>query len=131
MAKTMMFLPETVEEFMEQNKIVDTEQIYTNGAELIPIFRMKQWFISHPCEHTRWIPVTERLPEKDTHCVLVTYKDGNDYFVKQMYYGKAYFECSSKICFYDSDSEYGDIEYRGVIAWMPLPEPYKEGEQNG
>lgn len=50
MANTMMFFPETVEEFMEQNKIVDTEQIYTNGVELVPIFRMKQWFISHPCE---------------------------------------------------------------------------------
>ena len=39
-----MQFPKTVEEFMEQYKIVDTEQIYTNGAELIPIFRMKQWF---------------------------------------------------------------------------------------
>lgn len=74
----------------------------------------------------KWIPCSERLPGKDDHCVIVTYKDGNDYFVKQMYYGKPYF--SSKTCFYDSDSEYGDIEYRGVIAWMPLPAPYKGGE---
>lgn len=129
MTNTMMYLPDTLEEFMEQYKVVDTEQIYTNGTELVPIFRIKQWFISHPCEPPRWIPVTERLPEKDNHCVLVTYKDGNDYFVKQMYYGKAYFERSSKICFYDSDSEYGDVEYRGVIAWMPLPTPYKGGEK--
>lgn len=40
----MMQFPNTVEEFMENNKIVDTEQIYTNGSELVPIFRMKQWF---------------------------------------------------------------------------------------
>lgn len=40
----MMQFPTTVEEFMEQYKIVDTEQVYTNGAELVPIFRMKQWF---------------------------------------------------------------------------------------
>lgn len=40
----MMTFPNTVEEFMEQYKIVDTEKIYTNGAELVPIFRMKQWF---------------------------------------------------------------------------------------
>jgi len=47
----MMTFPDTVEEFMEQYKIVDTEQIYTNGTELIPIFRMRQWF-EHlkPCE---------------------------------------------------------------------------------
>lgn len=40
----MMKFPDTVEEFMEQYKITDTEQIYTNGTELVPIFRMKQWF---------------------------------------------------------------------------------------
>lgn len=44
----MMTFPNTVEEFMEQYKITDTEQIYTNGAELVPIFRMKQWFDHRP-----------------------------------------------------------------------------------
>lgn len=40
----MMTFPITVEEFMEQYKVVDTEKIYTNGVELVPIFRMMQWF---------------------------------------------------------------------------------------
>ena len=37
---------ETVfEEFMEQYKVVDTDGIYmSKGAELVPIFRMRQWF---------------------------------------------------------------------------------------
>lgn len=57
MADMMMF-PDTVEEFMEQYKITDTEQIYTNGSDLVPIFRMKQWF-EHaadvaPVRHGRW-----------------------------------------------------------------------------
>ena len=39
-----MTFPDTVEEFMEQYKIVDTEEVYTNGTEMVPIFRMKQWF---------------------------------------------------------------------------------------
>lgn len=39
-----MQFPETVEEFMEKYKIIDTERIYTNGIELVPIFRMQQWF---------------------------------------------------------------------------------------
>lgn len=43
MPDSMMF-PKTVDEFMEKYKIVDTDEIYTNGAELVPIFRMKQWF---------------------------------------------------------------------------------------
>lgn len=46
MGETMEF-PETVEEFMEEYKIVDTKQVYTNGSELVPIFRMKQWFEAH------------------------------------------------------------------------------------
>ena len=43
MGEVMQF-PDSVEEFMEKNKMVDTEQIYSNGIEYVPIFRMKQWF---------------------------------------------------------------------------------------
>ena len=43
MADRMEF-PNTVEEFMEKYKIVDTEHVYTNGVEMVPIFRMQQWF---------------------------------------------------------------------------------------
>lgn len=46
---TMMF-PDTVEEFMDEYKIVDSKKVYTNGIELVPIYRMKQWF-----EHERAI----------------------------------------------------------------------------
>lgn len=40
--ETMKF-PTKFDEFIEQYKITDTEQIYTNGADLIPVFRVKQW----------------------------------------------------------------------------------------
>ena len=41
----MMTFPDTVEEFMDIYKIVDTDGIYmSKGAELVPLFRMKQWF---------------------------------------------------------------------------------------
>ncbi len=40
----MMTFPETVEEFMEQYKFTDSKQIYTNGAELVEVYRMEQWF---------------------------------------------------------------------------------------
>ena len=43
MSDVMMF-PKTVDEFMEQYKVVDTEHIYSNGVEFVPMFRMKQWF---------------------------------------------------------------------------------------
>ena len=51
MPDSMMF-PKTVDEFMKEYKIVDTDEVYTNGAELVPIFRMKQWF-----EHVDYEPV--------------------------------------------------------------------------
>lgn len=66
MADMMMF-PKTVDEFMEKYKIVDTDEVYTNGAELVPIFRMKQWF-EHvdavPVRHGHWIGVSQTKFEK-------------------------------------------------------------------
>lgn len=54
----MMDFPDTVEEFMEQYKVTDTKQIYSNGTEYVPIFRMRQWFDhihAAPVIHGRWI----------------------------------------------------------------------------
>ncbi len=42
MGETMNF-PDTVDEFMDMYKIVDVEDVYTNGIDMIPIFRMRQW----------------------------------------------------------------------------------------
>ena len=71
-----------------------------------------------------WIPVTERLPETDDE-VLTTYiVNGNK--------NKRYVETST---YYDGDEGHWSSpwdEYRvagtriEVLAWMPLPEPYKE-----
>ncbi len=33
----------SLDDFMESYKIIDTKNIYTNGIELVPIFRVKQW----------------------------------------------------------------------------------------
>ena len=40
----VMTFPQSVEEFMEQYKMTDTEQVYSNGTEYVPIYRMRQWF---------------------------------------------------------------------------------------
>ena len=44
----MMTFPASVEEFMEQYKMTDTDRVYSNGTEYVPIYRMRQWF-----EHCR------------------------------------------------------------------------------
>lgn len=46
----LMTFPDTVEEFMNSYKMVDREQIYSNGVEYVPIFRMEQWF-----EHEKYM----------------------------------------------------------------------------
>ena len=55
-----------------------------------------------------WIPVTERLPEKKVKDYLACCEDG--YVATIMY-----------------DNGRWLINDNNVIAWMPLPEPYKKG----
>ena len=68
----LMTFPDTVDEFMEQYKIVDTEHVYTNGAELVPIFRMKQWF-EHSAQPERtgmWINDVAYFDEDGCPCMV-------------------------------------------------------------
>lgn len=62
MSGEVMEFPKTAEEFMEKYKIIDSEQVYTNGAELVPIFRMKQWFEHLECENCQKI---QRIVEQE------------------------------------------------------------------
>ena len=45
---------------MEQYKMTDTEHVYSNGTEYVPIYRMKQWF-----EHCR----NQQFPAADVATV--------------------------------------------------------------
>ena len=73
-------------------------------------------------KQTKWIPVSERLPETDD-IMLVTYiddRDGED----TIWLGWHEMENIWYIDGFAHGGEYGNR----VIAWMPLPEPYKEDE---
>ena len=41
--KEQMEFPDTFEEFVGQYGFKDKEEVYTNGCDLIPVFRVKQW----------------------------------------------------------------------------------------
>lgn len=82
-----------------------------------------------PKEKTGWIPVSERLPE--VHTCNDGFIEPSDYVLVQMksgcmkvsrYWGsiKRYKECPWIDLNYPTTDE--------VIAWMPLPERYKDGE---
>ena len=63
-----------------------------------------------------WIPCSVRLPEEEVD-VLLSLRS------LDVYTG---FRANAEGCFYIDG--YGYVEYENVIAWMPLPEPYKESE---
>lgn len=79
----------------------------------------------------RWIPVTERLPEEDV-AVLVSYRykegegDTSQLNINITSYGQMYFGGNKvEIHHWREPFKYFHNNYE-VIAWMPLPEPYRE-----
>ena len=76
-----------------------------------------------------WIPVSERLPEKPGQYLVFYHGVVIKNNIDLMWYGKPSMPNievnRKKKYFYRSDSEWGDIIYDEVIAWMPLPDPYK------
>lgn len=85
---TLDFLPTNE----EANQIIDSFDRVTSSIEQEP----------------RWIPISERLPEK-FGTYLVTVKEG--YMALGVWIG--------------------ELEYwANVLAWMPLPQPYKAESEN-
>ena len=75
-------------------------------------------------QERNWIPVTERLPE-DGYGVLVTVNGKHNNIT---------FEDALEIAEYDNIEGWiieGYLDWLdpNVTAWMPLPEPYKESEE--
>ena len=80
MSETMNF-PETFDEFAENYKITDDKQVYTNGTELIPIFRVRQWLM-RPDENAKTVEQIKSEAIKEFAERLKRYscrlKDGHD-----------------------------------------------------
>ena len=81
----IMTFPATVEEFMEQYKMTDTEHVYSNGTEYVPIYRMKQWF-----EHCR----NQQRPTVDAVPVVRCMECKYFMECKYLMFSDCYGECS-------------------------------------
>lgn len=74
--------------------------------------------INNLAEKGCWIPCSEDMP-KDTKTKFITFSDGS---VEAGYYSEGKWWCIG-------DGINLEVKTKGVIAWMPLPEPYKEGDK--
>jgi hypothetical protein len=84
--------------FVENMSDIDRQTILA-----LPSVQPEQW----------WIPCSERLPEKDGH-YLCSFKMPKR--IDKIYVGLAYRTYGRWYGYMDNE----------IIAWMPLPEPYKE-----
>ena len=78
-------------------------------------------------ERTRWIPVSERMPEDEKE-VLVWFEYFQYGYYNRLYqtYGFGYAENGEWSHFVNGTSGWKDLN---IIAWMPLPEPYYIAEE--
>ena len=110
---TISELPPAQPTDAEIQKMQDLEQ-----AEIQKAYELGKLDAMEEMPH--WIPCSERLPEEETD-VLVCNADG-DINISRGSYST---EVKNEFIWYTSGWRFGK-----VIAWMPLPEPYREGGQN-
>ena len=78
----MMTFPDTWEEFENSYGFTDNEEVYTNGARLIPSFRVKQWLDHLPSTEPerkkgKWIDYSDEGYVECQFCHSATNCDDN------------------------------------------------------
>lgn len=129
MSEQMEF-PITFERFAKEYGFKDDKEVYTNGSDLIPIFRVKQWLeqdnklrtmeidTAYECgKHAnKWIPCSEKLPENKSYVLTTIYIPGRQPHARSGWYQDGFFHNDNGDVWRTTDRE--------VIAWQPLPQPY-------
>lgn len=109
------------------------------GNDKIEVDEVIEWIDEQPTiEDRKWIPCSERLPEvhESGNSFSGIYMQSNPVLV----YGTCEYEDNAQfhVVTYCDDldgntywsTELDAITVSGVIAWMPLPEPYREEATN-
>ena len=119
----MKHVKELLKKYIEaDNQILEERDAFVTYPELIDEL---QEAIEQDEKENGWIPVSERLPEEDGR-YLVTFKYG----IKVCMVG--YGSCKRTVLGYPIGHGWYSLEEAqyyaedSIIAWMPLPKPYKE-----
>ncbi len=121
-----------IEKLIDQLKGLQTYKMYEGADQtLVDLDDLVKIFTDHveaevaqPQWRCEWIPCSDSLPAVGVD-VLVCYKLGKIRYV-------SIGELLGDGEFHGYDDEYLSKEgrKRKAVAWMPLPEPYREGEQD-
>ena len=71
-----------------------------------------------PSAEADWIPCSERLPDESGDYICTIPLDEEETYIDVLTFHKGRF--------YEDDDEWGATYHDDVLAWMPLPEPYRE-----
>ena len=68
-----------------------------------------------------WIPCSERLPDDDSICIVTAEYPNNETVVDYGWFDRI------RVCWYVGMQEF---RTSNIIAWQPLPEPFKESDSD-
>ncbi len=103
----------------------NTNPLLDHGEYAVKLIKTALTVDAVPVKHGYWMPTSERMPKRD-EMVLVCFRWSGPEQFDIGYIDKDPDNLQLRWNFEDFDL-YGD-EMDDVVAWMPLPEPYKMDE---